>query len=242
MPDSPDIFKTIAVSEQKAESFVAKLPTNMEVAQKGAENFEKVVQRFPDRLKLIFLNSIQIQGCFVGVTPEVGSEEETPLNNLGTAQMLELVKILSQEAPEIEIANGGQILINVEAARRVIGNYPEYFPEGVVCSLRSWLVVNKNEWCYYSLDREDQREVRWGLLSGYPLTSVLCFCRSKGKNEGFNVNNKYGNIWYKGSDPIKDSEYLKQLDEIFDGCGIKEVVERQLGAQITEKLYKVSFE
>jgi len=141
MPNSPDIFETIAVSEQKAESFVARLPTNMEMAQKGVENFEKVVQRLPDRLKLIFLNSIQIQGCFIGVTPEVGSEEETPLNNLGTVQVSELVEILSQEAPEMEMANGGQILINIEAAQRVIRNYPEYFPEGIVYSLRSWLVV-----------------------------------------------------------------------------------------------------
>jgi len=241
MPNSPDIFETIAVSEQKAESFVARLPTNMEIAQKGAENFEKVVQRLPDRLKLIFLNSIQIQGCFIGVTPEVGSEEETPLNNLGTVQVSELVEILSQEAPEMEMANGGQILINIEAAQRVIRNYPEYFPEGIVYSLRSWLVVKKSEWCHYSLNREDQREIRWGLLSGYPLTSVLCFCRSKGKNEGFNINNKYGNIWYKGSDPVKDGEYVKQLDEIFDGCGIKEVVGRYLGTQTTEKLYKALY-
>lgn len=237
MLNSPDNIEGTSPKEQKMEKFIAKLPTNSEIVRQGVESFKKVTQKLPDDLKTIFLESVQIQACFIGITPEAGSENDTPLEDLPKEQLTEVIEIIAQEAPDMEIIQNGHSIINLKACQQVMTNYPQYFPQEAVDNPKGWLINNFSK----SLSPDDGiTEIRWGLLSGYSLTSVLNFCQPGENKEGIKVSNKYDTVWYTSGTPDRDIEYLRQLDEIFDKSGIKEIVAGDQGQQSADKIYEVS--
>lgn len=229
----------------QAEAFIGKLPTDIEIARQGVNYFQTTVDCLPLKAKGIFLNSLDIQNCFIGTSPEVTSD----LDRLSPSQLSELSNILSQTAPNMLLIphyKGDMLvsvsLLNLKAVRKVIENYPEYFPEKAKTDVRKWLLENKNEWFG---GYRDIVGIRYGLLSGFPLTSVLKFCRSvtnyqKGHLDSINENKFLENgfsVWsracggYCGYDKEKDLEYVAELDDLREQSGIDAVVEAYEGTE-----------
>jgi hypothetical protein len=210
--------------ELKAEkAFDGKLPTNPEIIKDGLSSYLRVLNRLPADLQIALQEDTQIQGCFVGVTPEVGSENDISFfEGPNKTRFEEIKRIFAEEAPEMVIIGSGKSLINLKAAAQVMANFPEYFPQVAKDNLENWLKLDITQWSTYSEKPDDIREIRWGLLSGYPLESVLQWCRNK-NDRGFNLQNKYHNIYYSGYDMVQDTLYLKQLDQLFDESGIAKI-------------------
>jgi hypothetical protein len=236
--------QTPSLEQARTEVFIGKLPTDIDIAKQGVKCFQATVDRLPLKAKGIFLNSLDIQNCFIGTNPETRGD----LDQFSAAQLSELSNILSQTAPDMLLLphyDGDMVksasLLNLKAVRRVIENYPEYFPEEAKTDIKSWLKENENEWFGGS---QDIVEIRYGLLSGYPLTSVLRHCQPiiTYEQDGdfsyvIHSSEKGFSVWgracggYCGYDEQRDLEYVASLDDLREQSGIDSIVETYEGTE-----------
>lgn len=164
-----------------------KLPTNLAIAQQGVTEFSKLLgstKHWKRGQPASVLFNKRIRNCFLGVSPHVTlSETDSTLGNeidpgFMQRKFVPAVKrhssLLLINLPSVNTLQGklGQIaIVNVKALEYVANNYPEYFPDAARMDPRAWATAS------FSFPHESttggNRDIQMGLLSGYPLGSVL---------------------------------------------------------------------
>lgn len=201
-----------------------KLPTTPEIAQKGKEELEALLEKLPPgsagRLlfnppenasdttieKLIREGTPrQIKRGFAGIGAEVTIERHimqlfppeafTQLQETINTHLENFVMIWEEGNRRYEI-------LNLLAAQMIITNYPEYFPEAAQADPKEWLLNNHSEW-------EEGRGIngiRYGLFSGFSLDGVTKY------PEYMNAENKLTGLAYIFS--TDDAQFIRDYTNL----------------------------
>ncbi len=199
------------------------LPTNWEIASGGVKDFECVANNiYSDRLFSRFVSSGKMRRLFIGISPEVrdplvsfqylyGFGDNWEYLFLQDSQELKY-HIESQNSnyiflpTTIQDRNGGKhvsySMLNLLAAKRVISQNMDMFPPEAVQQPEGWLTQNQDQWM--GPDHNRERDIRYGLLSGFPRDSVIDFS-NRVKKENFQQYGSEVNGGYMSSNVEKDS-------------------------------------
>lgn len=188
MSESEEALSPLDTTE--ASSFHDRLPTTLEIAQAGTQEFKRVLHatRHWERgapAGILFNKSIR--NCFLGISPHVSLSEKNlapPAGEVRSGFMQQkFIPLTRKNATNIlivplEKSEQGFIdqvvLVNIKAAQRVVSNYPEYFPDIAQTDTKAWATAfATQDVSDLSSDERERRELQIGLLSGYPLGSVL---------------------------------------------------------------------
>jgi hypothetical protein len=196
-----------------------------------------------------YSNGLHVQGCFVGISPEIRFEYHDI-----AAYSREAFEALSRELNEYSqnfflyhrksenTFHEMYHLFNLPAVRHVAANYPACFPYPEIrTQTKEWLQDNGKFWA----DGRGMNCIRYGLLSGFPLDSAIKFSldgRIDRKLEAgqpltdeeqevhqasHSAASRLTDLSYCGFDVEKNNEYLLQIDEIYQESGIESLDLRQ---------------
>ena len=157
------------------ETIAVQLPTDEKLANEGIMEFKKMIASLPEELAKKVRNNEDLFEVYCGIFPERGGWSGSLLNNppLPLEQVVILIEAINSNgwARVIRHAHRGYSIVNLKAAARVIRSNPDYFPQEASLDPISWLINNPTQW--YPGVSGSIEEVRYGLLSGYPLNACL---------------------------------------------------------------------
>ncbi|QBD76292.1 hypothetical protein EPA93_09840 [Ktedonosporobacter rubrisoli] len=227
-----------------------KLPTSRAIAEEAFAEFMALREQFPPQAKQLLMGLatkgpqrlfkfIEVRRCVSGISPEIAFEEHVLEVFLEEAAP-QLEQIINTRAERFFVYHKARTpeydwekysLFNLLAVQQVARNYPQYFPEEVLREPRNWL---QNNWMLWA-DGRGMNCIRYGLLSGFPLGSVLKFAMYKEvrkkledgqetaltEEERELMQAKQSALsWttmlsYFSFYPEDDQRYMQQLDEIY---------------------------
>jgi hypothetical protein len=150
------------------------LPTDERLAGEGIVEFEKLLASLPEELAKKAKSDEDLFWLYVGIYPEIGGWSGSLLDELGPN--LEQAAILMDAINEsgwarvVIHSHKGYSIVNLRAAARVIRDNQGYFPQEAFSNPVAWLINNPSQWYASAVGIT---EVRYGLLSGYPLNACL---------------------------------------------------------------------
>jgi hypothetical protein len=153
------------------------LPTTLEIAKQGTELYESLIYSLSDKkLKNKIVRDLNVRECFTGVSPEIEAHSGSIFDELKPDEIEIFEKKLSSLTQDFMLIHHKEkdsfSFINLLAAKRVIQFHSSYFPNEAHVNLKEWLLNSPNEWIdSYNADAN----IRFGLLSGFPLDSVTKF-------------------------------------------------------------------
>ena len=156
------------------------LPTTDAIARQGAKEYQAVITSLKVReLKKLFTTDPATARCFIGTEPVSSFNFQTYYFDSTIESMRELeksfpgnIKMLSILESDKSKSIHGYYLCNLTAVEIVMSNYPQYFPIGYSAS--EYLTTFKR---YKYNNRGSDQIIENGLLSGFPLQSVLDFIK-----------------------------------------------------------------
>lgn len=169
----------VVATQGPTSSVTINLPTDEELANEGIMEFDKMITSLPIELGEKARNDEGLFKAYCGIRPEIGGMSGSLLDRPTTT--LEHTTILIEAingnrwARVIRHAHRGYSIVNLKATTRVIRNNPDYFPEEALLNPTTWIVNNPAQW--YPSAKEDIEEVRYGLLSGFPLNACLKYVK-----------------------------------------------------------------
>ena len=154
------------------------LPTDEKLANEGIIEFEKLIISLPKELGEKVRNDEDLFKTYCGIFPERGGWSGSLLSRstITPEQAAILIEAINSNgwARVIRHAHRGHSIVNLKAATRVIKNNPAYFPEEALLDPAVWLISNPSQWYgWYAGAMQYTVEIRYGLLSGYPLNACL---------------------------------------------------------------------
>ena len=154
------------------------LPTDEKLASEGIVEFEKMIASLPQDLGEKVRNDEDLFKAYCGIFPELGGLSGCLLNRstITPEQAAILIEAINSNgwAKVIRHAHRGHSIVNLKAATRVIRSNPAYFPEEALLDPAVWLISNPSQWYgWYAGAMQYILEIRYGLLSGYPLNACL---------------------------------------------------------------------
>jgi len=154
------------------------LPTDEKLTNKGIVEFEKMIASLPKELGEKVRNDEDLFKVYCGIFPELGGLSGSLLNRstITPEQAAILIEAINSNgwARVIRHAHRGHSIVNLRAVARVIRNNPAYFPEEALLGPVVWLISNPSQWYgWYAGVTQYILEIRYGLLSGYPLNACL---------------------------------------------------------------------
>lgn len=190
------------------------LPTS-EMVQRGVSEYDRIMGTLSHEGRS-FLASPKLWRVFVGTTPEAGGwsmnlfsfmepEAQAEVENAFATSEDFMIVHRKYKNPE----NDRYSFFNIPATRRLMKEYPRYFPKEAVEDPREWFPNNPLKWI---------REIPYGLLSGFPPHSVLRF-RSF-RDEAVHVDS-IGEFRFHPTQ--EDHVYIDKSNAIYEASGIKEV-------------------
>jgi len=148
------------------------LPTDEDLASKGLAEWEKLIASLPEELAAKAKGNEDLLGVYCGIYPEIGERSgfllSRPINLEQTAILINAINN-NGWAKVIMHAHLGYSIVNKEAVIRVIMNNRDYFPLEAFADPVSWLSNNQTQWNLGPWT--DLKEVRYGLLSGFPVNA-----------------------------------------------------------------------
>lgn len=154
------------------------LPSTPEIAKQGAIDLAGVLKKADSKTKDAILSLPRLWGCFAGVTPEIALQDHD-LNGMSTEVLSKIQSLVNTTSEGIimatlqipEYGNKKHLeVINLRSAKRVIDQYSQYFPPEARGNTKDWLLNNYAAWVDGS---ELINQVRYGLLSGFPIDAIL---------------------------------------------------------------------
>lgn len=154
------------------------LPTDEKLANEGIIEFEKMIASLPKELGEKVRNDEDLFKTYCGIFPERGGLSGSLLNRstITPEQTAILIEAINSNgwARVIRHAHRGHSIVNLKAATRVIRNNSVYFPEEALLDPVAWLISNPSQWYgWYAGVTQHILEIRYGLLSGFPLNACL---------------------------------------------------------------------
>lgn len=205
--------------------------TTRAIAALGASDYARTLRKSAST-RALFLSGyapgkpiriLDVQRCFVGISAEMVFEEQDIATNPRHV-FDEAVAYINEHLPDFfffHALSDRYHLFNLRAVRLLAARYPAYFPAEVGTDTRDWLQTHWRMWA----DGHGKNCIRYGLLSGFPLHSVLQFAEHKRTGQKLSlehvVYSSVTNLSYGGFEAEKDAAYMCQLDEIFRASGIK---------------------
>ena len=163
--------------DTQASSLMARinLPTDENFANEGIIEFKKMIAYLPQDLGEKARNDEDLFKVYYGIFPELGGWSGSLLTRSTTTpeETAILIEAINSNGwlRVIRHAHRGFSLVNLKAAIRVIRNNSIYFPEEALLNPISWLINNPTQW--YPGAIEGIEDIRYGLLSGFPLNACL---------------------------------------------------------------------
>lgn len=134
-----------------------------------------MIASLPEELAGKVRNDEDLLGVYCGVFPEVGGRSGSLLTrrSLALEQTAILIEAINSNgwAKVIMHAHLGYSVVNLKAVARVIRDNQEYFPQEALSDPVSWLSDNSPQWFLGAMT--DIKEIRYGLLSGFPLNACI---------------------------------------------------------------------
>jgi hypothetical protein len=153
------------------------LPTTPEIAKHGVKLYESIIDALPDKnLKNKIVKDVNVRECFTGVSPEIGAHSGSIFAGLKSEEIDLFEKVLNSLTQDFMLMyhkeKNSFSFINVLAAKRVVQLHKSYFPNEAHANLKEWLLNQPSEW----VDSQNPHaNIRYGLLSGFPLDAVTKF-------------------------------------------------------------------
>ena len=161
---------------------LVQLPTDEKLASEGIVEFEKMITFLPEELGEKARNDEDLFKTYCGIFPEKGGISGSLLNNaeITTEQAVILIETINNNGwlRVIMHVHRGYSIVNLRAIARVIRNNHDYFPSEALLDPVSWLINNPTQWYeWYAGASQGIIEIRYGLLSGYPLNACLKYVK-----------------------------------------------------------------
>lgn len=235
---------------QKIEQEQIKLPTTLEIAQKGVNSLKEFLEELPEKLREPLVEWDRYHRNILGIEPWISvarykhfSEEEQKEIDRVISSNQNFLIVLEKQSKSIKKP---RYIFNLLAIRNIMENYPQFFPIDATKDLKQWLidwVQEKNPFNQNKLDNisDEQlviRHYQQGLLSGYPIWTMSEYTQiglsKQGRKTDLSsdkiqhlLSSRYGTDGGYVSYPKYrqfDNEYIAALDNIKLKSGLEKVI------------------
>lgn len=229
-----------------------KLPTSVEIAQDGVKVLKEVLDELPPKQQKSIADWEKYRNCFMGVEPWIYigkhyllTEDEQKNIDKVINKKLGFVVVPFTSKKDDGSLESNRAIINISAVRKIIENYPNIFDYDDSMDIKKYLSQWVNKWFITDWQKKSRGSLQiqnekmkifstqCGLLSGYPLWVVNKFANEKyqakkgdkrsKRDDKDRFSTELGYISYPEFSEL-DEQYLKEMNDIKNKSGIKELV------------------
>lgn len=173
-----------SLSEQGGVRKDGKLPVTLAEAKAGVQDFYVIANSLPAQFQQKFVNSHDLLRGFIGLTPEVGIfHTPTTPHDLYPQVVIQTSREVTDNILFVPhyFSDGSYrktSLINRQAVKTVMNNYPQFFEGRAIEDVDTWIAEHAYQWLGDTVESDEVGHiccVRHGVLSGFPVDSVLQF-------------------------------------------------------------------